>query len=751
VATPAHTTQTWRFGIFEVDAQTGELRRGGVPIKLREQCFRTLVLLLEHEGQVVAREELRKTLWSDDTFVDFDHGLNAAVMKLREALGDTAEKPLYIETIPKRGYRFIAPVAHTAADSNDEGTAEADRSGEPMERAGVSAVVLPRKLFLGVRLFWWAVAGWSVALVALTATVWHLRHPRPFLRIPDYAQLTSDGRLKTIEGTDGNNIYLNLWSPAGHATVPVTGGPLREFSIDLPSTKESPGENPIVLGVSPDGSALLVGSPQPASGRKLWVIGTHGSGARYLATDCRRAAWSQDGRTVVYSTRRGDIYTVPSEGGDPRLLLVWSGRNGEAGVVYDLAWSPDGRRIRFVRNGRYWEVSAAGTNAHEMLPNWHADDPKYLMWSGQWTPDGKFFLFIAASAKFSRNLSAGGQIWALDERHSWLPRPNPIPIQLTTGAIFWGGIQSENISDEGNLAISKDGAKIYSTGSTLRGELVFHNRNSKQIEPYLSGVSAEGMDFTKDGKQLVYVKYPEGEMWRANRDGTGLLQLNTSPLYPVSPRWSPDGSEILFTARSPSGSFAIYTIASQGGTPTRLMNGDAQDQVDATWSPDGKSVVFSEGLRGGLKRTRILVLATGRITDLPSTFKEVSSPRWSPDGRHIAGTTTRDTLVIFDLETNRWSVFTLGHGRYWCNWPSWSHDGRFLYFLNVDVADFHTQEPGVYRIPISGGEPEKVVDLKGFVSTGYFGFWAGLDPEDNPLLLRDAGMREIFALTLERQ
>jgi DNA-binding winged helix-turn-helix (wHTH) protein len=103
MGTTANTATTWRFGVFEFDASSGELRRAGIPIKLRDQSSRILVYLLEHAGQMVTREELRQYLWSSDTFVDFDHSLNTAIMKLREALGDSADKPLYIETVPKRG------------------------------------------------------------------------------------------------------------------------------------------------------------------------------------------------------------------------------------------------------------------------------------------------------------------------------------------------------------------------------------------------------------------------------------------------------------------------------------------------------------------------------------------------------------------------------------------------------------------------------------------------------------------------
>ncbi len=106
----AKTERIWRFGVFQVDARSEEVRRGGTPVRMREQCFRILVYLVEHAGELVTREDLRRVLWPSDTFVDFEHSLNAAVMKLRDVLGDVADRPIYIETVPKRGYRFIAPV-----------------------------------------------------------------------------------------------------------------------------------------------------------------------------------------------------------------------------------------------------------------------------------------------------------------------------------------------------------------------------------------------------------------------------------------------------------------------------------------------------------------------------------------------------------------------------------------------------------------------------------------------------------------
>jgi TolB-like protein len=149
VERPAKTARVWRFGVFEVDAAEGELRRGGKPVKVREQSFRILVFLLEHAGQIVSREELRGVLWPSDTFVDFDHSLNTAVMKLRDALGDSAETPLYVETLPKRGYRFIAPMAvvdREARSISPETSPLAMRDGNagaPPAEDGFRVTVLP--------------------------------------------------------------------------------------------------------------------------------------------------------------------------------------------------------------------------------------------------------------------------------------------------------------------------------------------------------------------------------------------------------------------------------------------------------------------------------------------------------------------------------------------------------------------------------------------------------------------------------
>lgn len=133
---PDEVRSLYRFGVFELEAYTGELRRNGVKLKLQDQPYQVLLKLLEHAGRTVTREQLRSTLWSADTFVDFETGLNTTIKRLRETLGDSAENPAFIETVPKRGYRFIAPV--TPPNSGPESVT--DKTG-PEDRVRRSTVL----------------------------------------------------------------------------------------------------------------------------------------------------------------------------------------------------------------------------------------------------------------------------------------------------------------------------------------------------------------------------------------------------------------------------------------------------------------------------------------------------------------------------------------------------------------------------------------------------------------------------------
>lgn len=738
------TSAVFRFADIEFQEREHRATRAGRPLPIEPKAFRLLLCLLQNSGHLVTKEELLHTVWGDTAVTE--NSLTRDIALLRRILEDDPHQPRFIETVSTAGYRFICPVETCPAAAIASSPTSADRTEthatDPQAREDRSR-----------KIRWIAYAAAGVAIAGVTGAVRYELRPLPMLRIAAYTQITNDGQWKRIAGMDGSYIYLNLFVPNGQGVVSASGGHVVPLPLDLPTSRDFPNDNPQILNVSPDGSKLLVGSHwNLSSGRDLWVFNAHTGEARYLAKGYL-AAWSPDSGTVAYSTLHGALFTIPSEGGDSRLLLTSSASPERYIAFTGLVWSPDGSRIRFTRDERYWEISAEGKNPHELLPNWHASNPKFFMGAGHWTPDGDFFLFVGGSTEFTQNLAYGQQIWALDERRSWLHRSNPEPFELTNGAIVWGSV---------GFALSWDGRTVYSTGMIPRGELVRYDGKAKGLVPYFGGISAEYVNYSKDGKHLVYVTVPEGEMWRANRDGSGRMQLTKPTFFPVNPEWSPDGTQILFFDMSSEGRGAMYTMSSQGGTPKRLLSGDEGRELFPDWSPDGKKIVFQHVPAGATTwdtgtdynigaNNRILELDTGKLSDLPPCPKFCMWPRWSPNGRYILTMTVDNDLAVFDFRTDKWSLFNLKCDSMVC--PRWSPDSRSIYFGDYDYPGgfFKSRDPGIYRVPVTGGKAEKVIDLSSFRDTVDLGGWIGVSPDNSLLFTRQAGTYDIYALALERK
>lgn len=289
---------------------------------------------------------------------------------------------------------------------------------------------------------------------------------------------------------------------------------------------------------------------------------------------------------------------------------------------------------------------------------------------------------------------------------------------------------------------STDGKQIFDRGVTLNGQLERANLQTHQLEPLFGGISAEFVDFSPDGRSVAWVTFPEGILWRANRDGSDPIRLTNPPFYPTQTRWSPDGSELLVYGRNPKGLDKVYLISPLGGTPRPLFADDPDEQVNPCWSPDGKKIVMSWFYSSGkepLSEIRIYDLVTHQITTLPDS-KDLDSARWSPDGKWLSGVNIYTTeLVVFNFRAQRWSSVQKGDNDY----PIWSHQGGYLYFLHGGV------DTAIFRVKPTGGSAERVVDLKGFRFTSYHNGWVGLDLDDAPMVLRDVGGDDIYALRLE--
>jgi DNA-binding winged helix-turn-helix (wHTH) protein/Tol biopolymer transport system component len=327
-----NTPRIWRFGVFELDASSGELRRNGTVVKLREQPARILLLLLEHAGQMVRREQLRQHLWPSDTFVDFDHSLNSAVMKLREALGDSADKPLYIETIPKKGYRFVAPVSQPGEMQNGEVLSRLTAGPEltvsnTREQSNGSVEVhtitpdekqdcrrlLSRKvailILLGVSAI--GIAAFIRSASLRSALVQFGSQPKPSSGEPNMMSSNLSSSILTSAPGDARS---PSFSPDGRQITFVWNG-VERTHYDI--------------------YVQLVGSDTPLQ------ITHHKRGDGVPGPP----QWSPDGREIAFARCNSDrdgVYTVPALGGPERRLTNSPCRDAVAGRPI---WTPDSKAM----------------------------------------------------------------------------------------------------------------------------------------------------------------------------------------------------------------------------------------------------------------------------------------------------------------------------------------------------------------------------------------------------------------------
>jgi len=287
---------------------------------------------------------------------------------------------------------------------------------------------------------------------------------------------------------------------------------------------------------------------------------------------------------------------------------------------------------------------------------------------------------------------------------------------------------------------SKDGKRIFVIGSQPHCELVHYDGKSR-FEPFLDGSSIRDVAFSPDGKWMAYVTVPETQLWRSRLDGSERLQLTPDGMYGGLPRWSPDGKQIVFMGTDFKADWRAYLISSDGSGLQELISG-AKSGYDPGWSPDGKSVVLTLGAGGTPEAHQLGIviydLETQKVASLPGS-EQLFSPRWSPDGRYIAAITNDSLkLLLFDRTTQKWQELASMPNGY----PSWSHDGQYLYFdttLSEDAA--------FLRVRISDHKLERLFSLRGVRRFwGPFGSWTGLAPDDTPLLVRDISSQEIYAL-----
>jgi serine/threonine protein kinase/Tol biopolymer transport system component len=399
-----------------------------------------------------------------------------------------------------------------------------------------------------------ALRRWPVAAVLATAAAIAgiavmsvLRRPELPPRIIRVSKLTNHrGGLGSTFATDGFRLYFTeaVGDHSRLAAMPVKGGEI----VPVPT----PFQDVTVFSNSPDGSELLLSEGRFGQDSPLWVLPVAGGSPRRLGNAVGHdALWSPDGRKIAWANGL-DFFVSNSDGTEPRKLL--STNRGATVLPYRPTWSPDGRHFRFAlyNSGEdpfyraIWEASPSGTDLHPLLPNWESPPTQCCFF---WTPDGRYFVFTSRRGVVFENL------WVIRE-DSGIFRKTGEPVQLTVGPIsFWAPF------------LSRDGKRIFARGFDNRYDLTRFDLPSRQFLPYLEGISAGEVSFSKDGQWITYTAVPAGGLWRARPNGGEKVALTSPPMQVLGSQWSPDGKRIAFSGQMPGGPWKVYLVSTEGSTP----------------------------------------------------------------------------------------------------------------------------------------------------------------------------------------
>lgn len=712
-----------RFGLFEADLETGELHKSGMRIRLQAQPFRILSMLLERPGEVVTREEIQHRLWGNNIIVDFDHSLGTAINKIREALGDSAENPRFIETLARRGYRFIAPV--TTADAPAARTPGAEHPEE------ASAPAAPLVRTRPMRWLWWVASALiGIVLVGL-AYLMGLRTAADAAPPPFITQVTFSGRVspgdpqfESLPGTatDGSRIYFSEIEDGRSQMAEALIADGETSMLGVPAEIAAPS-----LGdISPDGSELLLRN-HLATGpeQALWIVPTIGGAARripgVLAHD---ATWMTDGKHILYA-EDNDLYIAAEDGSGVRKFATLPGR------AFWLRWSPDGRVLRFTllnsenHTTSLWEIAANGKDQHPLLPGWNNPPAECC---GSWTADGRYFVFQS-----TRN--GDSNIWQIEEDTGLVGSSKPV--QITNGPLSFQA-----------PITSRSGDKLFFIGLNTRSELLGYDAKSATFVPYANNLSnARTVIFSRDEKWVAWVKEDDGTLWRSRMDGSQRIQLTAKPMQVFMMHWSPDGSELALMAREPGSVWRLYSVDMEGGHLQPLLNED-RNEADPSWSPDGRKIVFGRlpqlmSAEPGPKAIYLLDLKTKQMRELPGS-EGLFSPRWSPDGRYIAALSLDQTkLMLYDTTTKTWRMLAQQN----IADPVWSHDGTAIFF-----HDFVETGQPIYKLTIADDHKERIAGLRDLRSADAIDYhFAGIAPGGVPLVNVRLSTANIYSATVRQQ
>jgi Tol biopolymer transport system component/DNA-binding winged helix-turn-helix (wHTH) protein len=593
-----------RFGTFELNVQTGELRQRGQRVRLQEQPLQVLVALLERPGELVTREELRSKLWPEDTFVDFDHGLNAAIKRLRDALGESADTPVFIETLARRGYRFIAPVNGSSAPSGIE-IAQAPDGKSPLwaQRIAISCFSV-----IVVAVLVWAV--WRLPMRPIDAVERKLTSNSSENNV-NGAGISPDG--KYLAYSDDTGVYLKQLRTGDTHLIPLP-----------------PNFSARVDDWFPDGAHLLVSFKDQSGKASLWSISVFGGSPRPLADDASGGSVSPDGARVAFrraeSTYDGllgrEIWVMRSDGTDP--IKVAPDKGSRVGTP---AWSSDGKWLAYVRA----ELTYDALTRSVELNQWETGNvqtllsDKRLTSAVDWLADGRLVYALDTEGVSGPGDSS---VWAVSLTQTG--KISESPKRLTQGA---GAITQVSGSDATKALIvlrERWSPSIFiGTLSPDGTQLRAHRRLT------LDESASIPTSWTPDSAAVLFYSDRNGalEIFKQANDRPLAERLAGAAEQLSQPRVTPDGSEILYvsTPRSsgPETRSSVFAIPLHGGAPRLVLKEAGIFAVECARAPS--AVCLYSISKGNTRVTFPFDARSGKTTGPPQMDPEGF---WSlsPDG-----------------------------------------------------------------------------------------------------------------------
>jgi len=569
-------------------------------------------------------------------------------------------------------------------------------------RASASSRLVTTKPNRRGRWFWLTGAGATIAALLVVAGSLFSSPGAP--TVSSVVQLTNDGQPKNGSlAADSARVYFNEGNLGSYriAQVSVQGGQTADLSTNLVNVE--------IGGITSDESSLLVFTGAPfAPRRSMWSLPVPAGDPRRLGNaEVSGATLFPDDRLMYWID--DDAYVANKDGTNAMKRALFPEHSSRGAV------SPDGQSIAFHRygDGGTWTIDVIATYGTSL---------RTLLSSGpnlpsgvcciRWTPNGKHVVFIGETA-------GRDDVWVTSA--GALLSGTTKPAQLTNGPISYDG-----------YTISRDGKHIFAVGSLRRGELVRYDKQSRTYVPYAGGISAIDPTFSRDGKWMAYLSYPDHTLWRSRSDGSDRLQLTYPPQIVVFPRISPDGSQVAFSDAEAD----CYVVSRDGGTPRKLGQGAAPD-----WSPDGNLLATTKPTRN-FYSSNLIDLNHGKISEL-SDSEGTIGPWFLSQDTLVAASQDQSKFRQFDFRSGKWSDFLSSEDKL-VNWIV-SPDGKYFFYSTGG------KDPRVFRMRLADRAVEEIARLNDIriVEGPYAGPKLNVTPDNSPLLTRDVGTQEVYSIALK--